>query len=523
MNAANLTLLPGRMELAWLRRVLEGPVCASLEEDARAALRAGRATVDRIADEGRVAYGINTGFGLLARTRIDRDQLAELQRNLVLSHSTGTGPDLDDSTVRLILVLKILSLARGHSGVREEVVDALLALLEHDLLPCIPSKGSVGASGDLAPLAHLAATLLGCGHFRQRGERIEAVEGLRRAGLSPLELHSKEGLALLNGTQVSTALALRALFETERLFAAAVVTGAMSVDAMKGSDTPFDPRIHAVRGQPGQIDVARVYRALLDGSEIRRSHLDCERVQDPYSLRCQPQVMGAALDWIRNAADTLAIEANAATDNPLIFPDEDAVLSGGNFHAEPVAMAADVLALAIAEIGALSERRLALLVDPNMSGLPAFLVTRPGLHSGFMIVQVTAAALASENKSLAHPACVDSLPTSANQEDHVSMATFAARRLGEMVENSRAVVACELLGAAQGIELHRPYRSSEPLETMHACLRERVSFVDADRYLAPDIEVARTLVASDRAVELCQGVGGVDLLPSWSDGSADEE
>lgn len=513
-----LHLRPGHMTLDALRPVVHGPVRVELDPTAREALRAARATVETIVDTGRVAYGINTGFGLLARTRIEVDQLSQLQRNLVLSHATGVGPDLDPGVVRLILVLKVLSLTRGHSGVREEVVDALIAFLERDVLPCIPSKGSVGASGDLAPLAHLAATLIGVGHVLVDGRRVPAEEGLRAAGIAPLELGPKEGLALLNGTQVSTGLALRHLFAAERLLADGVATGALSVDALMGSDTPFDPRIHDARGQRGQIDVARVYRGLMDGSEIRSSHLSCDRVQDPYSLRCQPQVMGAALGLIRQSAETLRVEANAATDNPLIFPDGPDggdVLSGGNFHAEPVAMAADVLALAISEIGALSERRLALLIDPALSGLPAFLVENGGLNSGFMIVHVTAAALASENKSLAHPACVDSLPTSANQEDHVSMATFAARRLGEMVANTRTIVACELLAAAQGIDFHRPQKTSPRLSRLYEALRERVDFYDADRYFAPDIEAAAGLLHGDLPVELCLEVVE-DLLPSYA-------
>ncbi len=512
--ATTLRLVPGSMELPNLRRVVEGPVRVDLDDDARAAVRAARDSVDAIVREERVAYGINTGFGLLARTRIGANQLTDLQRNLVLSHSTGVGPELDDATVRLALVLKILGLAGGNSGVRPELIDTLVTMVEHDLLPCIPSKGSVGASGDLAPLAHLAATLLGVGSLRQHGERLPAGEGLRRAGLEPIDLAPKEGLALLNGTQISSALALRSLFEAERLFADAAATGALSVDALMGSDTPFDPRIHAVRGHAGQIDAAAVYRGLMQDSAIRQSHLSCDRVQDPYSLRCQPQVMGAALDLIRRTADTLRIEANAVTDNPLIFPEDDDVLSGGNFHAEPVAMAADVLALAIAEIGALSERRLALLIDPALSGLPAFLVENGGVNSGFMIVQVTAAALASENKSLAHPACVDSLPTSANQEDHVSMATFAARRLGDMVDNTRGIVACELLAAAQGIDFHRPQTTSPRLQRLQHAVRERVDFYEEDRYLAPDIDAATELLRGDLAVDLCTEVVG-DLLPSY--------
>ncbi len=484
-----------KLTLAELRRLAQGaPV--ELDPGVLLALEPSAAVVAAIVADGRTVYGVNTGFGSLAQTAIPNDKLAELQRRLVLSHSVGVGDLLPDPVVRLIIALKIVGLARGYSGVRPVVVQALLALLEAGIMPCIPSKGSVGASGDLAPLAHLAAALIGEGNVRVQGQVLPAAGALRNAGLEPLVLAPKEGLALLNGTQASTALALMALFRTETLFAAAVVAGALSVDAAKGSDTPFDPRIHAARGQPGQIEAAAAYRALLAGSTIRESHLDCGRVQDPYSLRCQPQVMGACLDIIRNAAATLVIEANAASDNPLVF-DDGSVLSGGNFHAEPVAFAADMLALAIAEIGALSERRLALLTDTTMSRLPAFLVTDPGINSGFMIAQVTAAALASENKSLAHPASVDSLPTSANQEDHVSMATFAARRLHDMAANTAGVVAIELLAAAQGVEFHAPFETSPPLRRAVAVIRERISAYTEDRFFAPDIEAAITLVEAD--------------------------
>jgi len=378
----------------------------------------------------------------------------------------------------------------------------LLALLQHEVYPVIPAQGSVGASGDLAPLAHLSTVLLGIGQVRVRGAVLSAAEGLRLAGLDPVKLRAKEGLALINGTQVSTALALAGLFGAEDLFAAAVVAGAMSVDALKGSDAPFDDRIHRVRGQPGQIAVAREYRDLLAGSAIRASHLDCTRVQDPYSFRCQPQVMGACLDLLRNCSVTLGIEANAVTDNPLLFVEAGDVLSGGNFHGEPVAFAADTLALAIAEIGSLAERRIAVLVDPKMSGLPAFLVRNSGLNSGFMIAQVTAAALVSENKSMAAPCSVDSIPTSANQEDHVSMATHAARRLGAMVDNAAAVVGIELLAAAQGIDFHRPAQSSPGLERVHARIRRDVPYYAADRYFAPDIEAAKSWVTSAQFASL---------------------
>lgn len=505
----DLRLTDTALGLADLRRASRGPVRMTLEPGLWEGVEASQGTVERIVSEGRTAYGVNTGFGLLAQTRIPEAQLAELQRNLVLSHSVGVGEPLDDAAVRLTMVLKVAALARGFSGVRRRVIEALLRLLEAEVYPVIPAKGSVGASGDLAPLAHLSAALLGVGAVRHRGERLDAVEGLQRAGLEPLGLGPKEGLALLNGTQVSTALALQGLFAAEDLFAAAMVAGALSVDAAMGSDTPFDPRIHRARGQRGQIRAAEAYRRLLEGSEIRASHRDCRRVQDPYSLRCQPQVMGACLDMMDFAAQTLHTEAGAVTDNPLVFSDSGDVLSGGNFHAEPVAMAADTLAIAIAEVGALAERRTALLIDEHLSGLPAFLVEDGGVHSGFMIAQVTAAALASENKSLAHPASVDSLPTSANQEDHVSMATFAARRLGEMAANGRGIVAVELLGAAQGIDFRRPRKTSEPLEAVHAAIRDRVDFYDRDRYFAPDIDAVQGLVEEGFFVDFVR-----ELLPS---------
>jgi histidine ammonia-lyase len=512
VKKTKITVAAGRFSLGMLRQIAFGGVTVALDSATQSVIRASRQAVQRAVDHGAPAYGINTGFGKLAKTHIAHDQLGRLQTNLARSHAVGTGPLLDDATVRLVLVLKAASLARGYSGVRREVIDALLALYNAGVLPSIPAKGSVGASGDLAPLAHMTLALMGEGEVRIDGAAVAAAEGLRRAGLSPMSLAAKEGLALLNGTQVSTALALKALFEVEDIFAAAVVAGALSVDAAKGSDTPFDARIHEVRGQPGQIDVAATYRALLAGSEIRHSHLvNDDRVQDPYSLRCQPQVMGACLDLIRNVAATLAIEANAVTDNPLVFADSDEVLSGGNFHGEPVALAADVLALAIAEIGSLAERRIALLIDATLSGLPPFLVREPGINSGFMMAHVTAAALASENKSLAHPASVDSLPTSANQEDHVSMSTFAARRLGEMAENTRTIVAIELLAAAQGIDFHSPLKTSAKLQAVHGAIREQVAFYADDRYFAPDIAAMSKFVASGKLT------GEVaDLAPSWN-------
>ncbi len=512
--ASLFAINPGALTLADCRRLITGDCQLALLPAALPAILASAQAVQAVVAKGAPAYGINTGFGKLAKTHIPVVQLEQLQLNLVRSHAVGTGALMDDATVRLMLALKAASLARGFSGVRPVVIESLLALYNAGIHPCIPSKGSVGASGDLAPLAHLTMALLGEGDVRVNGVVLPAIEALQDADIEPLRLAAKEGLALLNGTQASTALALRGLFEAEDLFAAAVVAGALSVDAAKGSDAPFDPRIHAVRGQPGQIAVAAIYRDLLAGSAIRASHaVDDDRVQDPYSLRCQPQVMGACLDLLHNTARTLVIEANAVTDNPLAFAGVDGavgeVISGGNFHAEPVALAADTLALAIAEIGALSERRIALLIDATLSGLPPFLVASPGLNSGFMMAHVTAAALASENKSLAHPASVDSLPTSANQEDHVSMATFAARRLLEMAANTRGIVAIELLAAVQGIDFHAPLLTSTPLQTVRNAIRERVPFYGEDRYFAPDIAAAIAFVAEAVLTPLLPG-----LLPS---------
>lgn len=485
------SLTPGRVTLATLREIYHGTVTLSLDPQAVDAVVKSQKTVEAIVNHGDVVYGINTGFGKLAQTTIAKEHLAELQRNLVLSHSVGLGKPLPDDVVRLVMASKIISLARGHSGVRMEVIDSLLRLFNAGVMPVIPEKGSVGASGDLAPLAHLSLMLLGEGNVRFNGEELPAIAGLKMAGVEPLVLGPKEGLALLNGTQVSTALALRGLFEGEKVFGAGLVAGALSLEAIKGSVKPFDARIHEARGQTGQIDVAAAVRALLADSEIVDSHQHCGRVQDPYSIRCVPQVMGACLDNLRHAARVLQIEANAASDNPLVFSETGEVISGGNFHAEPVAFVADIIALAVAEIGAISERRLALLLDTGLSGLPPFLVKEGGINSGFMIAQVTAAALASENKSLAHPGSVDSLPTSANQEDHVSMATYAARRLGDMCFNTAAVVGIEAMAAAQGIEFSRPLRSSPIMEQVFNGVRERVAFLDKDRLLAPDIESMR--------------------------------
>ena len=456
---------------------------------------------------------MNTGFGKLANQRISKSQLATLQLNLIRSHCVGVGEPLQPAVMRLMLALKAASLARGYSGVREVVVDTLMAVYNAGLVPWVPSKGSVGASGDLAPLAHMTLALMGEGFMLVDGAPLPALGALQAAGIAPLVLGPKEGLALINGTQTSTALAVHALLVFEPVLEAALVIGALTIDAARGSDGPFDPRIHALRGQPGQIDVAQYYRALLAGSAIRNSHLHGDdRVQDPYCLRCQPQVVGACLDQLRHAARVLLIEANAVTDNPLVFAEDQAMLSGGNFHAEPVALAADGMALAIAEVGAIAERRIAMLIDSSVSRLPPFLTEDAGLNSGFMIAHVTAAALASENKSLAHPASVDSLPTSANQEDHVSMATFAARRLQAMVDNTAHILGIELLAAAQGIDFLRPLHSSPVLEQVHALLRQQVPKMQQDRYLAPDIAHATALVRDGSLARLLQQIAGLPLL-----------
>ncbi len=490
-----ITLGDGALALRVLRTIWAGTDPLALSAAAYARVDAARAAIVAVLKAGRTAYGVNTGFGLLANTRIPADDLSQLQENLILSHACGVGAPLPDRVVRLILALKVVSLGCGNSGVRREVVDALLAFANAQAYPVIPAQGSVGASGDLAPLAHLCAPLLGVGLVRADGRETPAADALASLGLEPLTLAPKEGLALINGTQVSTALALDALFRLEHVFAAGLAAGALSVDAYKGSVAPFDARVQEARGQPGQIAAAARLRALLDGSRINASHAGCDRVQDPYSFRCQPQVMGAALDVMRAAAATLEIEANAATDNPLVFPDDGDIVSGGNFHAEPVAFAADMLAMAGAEIASLSERRLAILVDPKMSGLPAFLVDNSGLNSGFMIAQVTAAALVSENKTLAHPASVDSIPTSANQEDHVSMATFAARKAGDVAANAANVIALELLAAAQGVDMHAPLTTAPALQRAVDQVRAVAAHYDKDRYFADDIAAVCGLVA----------------------------
>ena len=509
---AVVTPKPGRTPLSDWRAIAHGANFA-LDPASAPAIAASAEAVAAIIAKGDPVYGLNTGFGKLAGIRIEAADLAELQRNIVLSHAAGVGDPLNRNVARLMIGLKIASLARGASGVRPQTVALLQAMLDRDVVPLVPSKGSVGASGDLAPLAHMAAVMIGAGEAFLGGVRMPAVQALAGAGLSPLTLGPKEGLALLNGTQFSTALALAALFAIERVFQAALVTGALATDAAKGSDTPFDPRIHALRGHRGQIEVADALRALMAGSAIRASHLTGDdRIQDPYCLRCQPQVMGAALDCMRHAARTLETEANGVSDNPLVFAESGDVLSGGNFHAEPVAFCADILAMAVCEIGSLAERRIAMMVDPVFSRLPAFLTPKPGLNSGFMIAQVTAAALTAENKQKAFPASVDSIPTSANQEDHVSMAAQGARRLQGMARNAADIVAIEWLAAAQAVDFHAPLKSSAPLERARVLLRGQVPHLENDRMIAPDIEAAAAMIRSG-ALAQAAGPGALPSLP----------
>ncbi|MCY4045820.1 MAG: histidine ammonia-lyase [Cellvibrionales bacterium] len=497
-----MKLTPGTLTLKQCSDFIQEEVFVKLDPQATQAIDRSTACIKKVLLNDKTVYGINTGFGQLANTRIDASELETLQRSIVLSHAAGVGEYLDVPVTRLIMLLKINSLSLGFSGIRLSVIQSLIDLLNAEIYPCIPEKGSVGASGDLAPLAHMSAVLIGEGQASYQGTIYSGKEALAKAGLSPISLHPKEGLALLNGTQVSTALALIGLFEADNLMASSLVIGALSIEAANGSRRPFDKRIHAARGHNAQIMIAQSLRHLLDESEIEKSHSHCTKVQDPYSLRCQPQVLGACLQQLRHAASILLIEANGVSDNPLIFTDTDEIISGGNFHAEPVAMAADNIALAISEMGAISERRLSLLIDSKLSGLPPFLVNNGGVNSGFMVAQVTSAALASENKSLAHPASVDSLPTSANQEDHVSMATFAARRLRDMNKNTQVILAIEWLAACQGIDFRAPFKTSTPLEAAKSALREWVPFYEKDKYFAPDIEKATKLIANHRLFSL---------------------
>ncbi|HEX8841865.1 MAG TPA: histidine ammonia-lyase [Sphingomicrobium sp.] len=488
-----MKLDPTNIDLSTLRRLWQGEE-ASLDDSSMQRVADAAASVERIVAGGETVYGVNTGFGLLANTRIPDDRLAELQTNLILSHSAGLGDPLPRHVTRLMILLKLLGLGRGHSGVRPAVIEALQLLLDRDAMPVIPAQGSVGASGDLAPLAHMTAALMGYGSMDLAGETMPAEQALQQLGMEPLQLGPKEGLALINGTQASTALALDALFAGERVFAAAIAAGALSVDGLKGSVKPFDPRVSELRGQPGQIRVAEALHALLEGSDIVASHARCGKVQDPYSFRCQPQVMGAALDLMENAARTLTIEAGAVTDNPILFPDEDSAISGGNFHAQPVAFAADTIAMALCEVGSLSERRVGILIDPKMSGLPPFLTEDSGVNSGMMIPQVTAAALVSENKSLAFPASVDSIPTSAGQEDHVSMAPIAARKAGQIARNAAGVVAVELMAAARAVDFHAPLKTSAKLRQVHSKVRELSACFSSDCYWAPDMAALQAAV-----------------------------
>ncbi len=506
-----VTLLPGAVGIDILERLYRDSPPVMLDRSSRGAVDRAADVVAEAAAGDEAVYGINTGFGKLAHTRISPEETAQIQHNLILSHAAGVGPDLPEKVVRLMMMLKLLSLGRGASGVRWRLIEIQEQMLAAGVTPAVPAQGSVGASGDLAPLAHLTAVMIGDGHAFIGGQRLSGQVALQNAGIEPVTPVAKEGLAMINGTQCSTALALAGLFDARRLLWTALITGALSVDAIMGSDTPFDPAIGALRGHPAQIDAASALRALLSGSEIRKSHKDCNRVQDPYSIRCQPQVMGACLTLLRQAATVLATEAVAVTDNPLVLPDRREILSSGNFHAEPVAFAVDQMALAVAEIGALAERRIALMVDPTMSALPAFLTSDPGLNSGFMAAEITAAALAAENKQRATPASIDSLTTSANQEDHVSMATHGARRLADMNDNLARILAIEWLAAAQGIDFRKPLKTSVRLTGVVDCLRTAVPPLTEDRYMAPDIEVAADLIWQGAVVE----AAGPDGMPGW--------
>lgn len=507
-----ITLKPGEVTLFELETIYRDGACVRLHECAHPAMIAAAATIAKAAAGPDAVYGVNTGFGKLAHVRIAPEQTATLQRNLILSHCAGVGEPMPTEVLRLMMSLKLLSLGRGASGVRMEVIELIEAMLLNGVHPCVPAQGSVGASGDLAPLAHMVAVMIGEGTAEWRGEVMPGAKALAKAGLTPITLGAKEGLALINGTQFSTSYALAGLFQAWRLAEASLVTSALTTDAIMGSTAPLLPEIHALRGHRGQIEAAAAIRTLMQGSDIRESHRDGDaRVQDPYCIRCQPQVTGACLDLLRQAANTLRIEANAATDNPLVLTGEGRIVSGGNFHAEPVAFAADQIALALAEIGAIAQRRVALMVDPTLSfDLPAFLTPEPGLNSGYMIAEVTTAALMSENKHLANPCSTDSTPTSANQEDHVSMAAHGARRLLRMTGNLAHILGVELLCAAQGVEFRAPLKTSMVLQSVIAELRGVIPSLKADRYLAPDLERAAAMIA-DRSL-LC-GAGVAPRIP----------
>ena len=501
-----LILQPGAVTLSDLAKIYWEEAPVRLDPACHADIERAQAAITRASEGSEAIYGVNTGFGKLASVKIAPHDTVNLQRNLILSHCCGVGPAIPRRHARLLMALKLLSLGRGASGVRLDLVHLLEDMLDKAVTPVIPAQGSVGASGDLAPLAHLAAVMMGAGEAHFNGQIMPGDKALATAGLTPLQLGPKEGLALINGTQFSTAFALAGLFGAWQSAQSALVTSALSTDAIMGSTAPLHPQIHKLRGHRGQIQAAETMRALLAGSEIRDSHVEGDlRVQDPYCIRCQPQVSGAAIDVLRMAAQTLQTEANAATDNPLVLTDADLIVSGGNFHAEPVGFAADMIALAIAEIGAIAQRRVALIVDPVLSfNLPPFLTSDPGLNSGYMIAEVTTAALMSENKHLANPCVTDSTPTSANQEDHVSMAAHGARRLGQMVENLEHILGVELLCAAQGIDFRAPLATSQPLQRVVARLREDIAPLGEDRYLAPDLKRARALIASGALIAAAQ-------------------
>ena len=510
----SIKLKPGSVSHTKWQQILAEAHAINFGEKHWQRAEASAQSIANILANGQTVYGVNTGFGKLANTRILDKDLDSLQRRIVLSHCSGVGPAICEPITRLIMSMKLASLMRGFSGVQVSTLKLLADMLEREVYPVIPSQGSVGASGDLAPLSHLAAAMIGEGLVVVNGEQLPAVEALAKVDLRPVRLKAKEGLALLNGTQVSTAFALYGLYGAQNIFHAAMLAGALSVEAVRGSHTPFDTRIHKVRGQKGQIRVAKAYRELLMDSAIAQSHHDCEKVQDPYCLRCQPQVMGAVLDSLSHAAKVLGREANGVTDNPLIFPEEQDAVSGGNFHAEPVGFAAEQIAISLCETGSMSERRTAMLVDPALSELPAFLTPNPGLNSGFMIAQVTAAALVSENKQRAYPAVVDSIPTSANQEDHVSMATHGARRLSEMAENSAHIVAIELLASCQALDLHCDCNipSSSPLQGVRAIIRAKIPMLTDDRLMSPDITRVKQLILSG---ELAQATEVSSILPKF--------
>ena len=503
----SLILAPGKVTLAELSQIYWESSAVTLNPESKIAVENAARFVDQASNADIPIYGINTGFGKLASTRIPSEQIAQLQRNLILSHCCGVGDPFPENIVRLVMVLKLLSLGRGASGVRWELIEQIGAMLERGVMPVIPEQGSVGASGDLAPLAHMTAVLIGEGQAIFQGQTLSGMEALQAIDRTPLVLRAKEGLAMINGTQVSTALALAGVFEGWRCVMGALMTGALSTDAVMASTDPFHPDIQILRGHQGQIDAAKTLRNLIQDSEIRESHrFGDERVQDPYCIRCQPQVTGACMELMRQAAQILVVEANAVTDNPLVLYGGE-IVSGGNFHAEPVAFAADQTALALAEIGSIAQRRIALLVNPNLNfGLPPFLSPDPGVNSGFMVSEITSAALMSENKHLANPCSTDSTPTSADQEDHVSMSTHAALRLLKMTNNLAMIIGIELLTAVQGLEFRKPLKTSSTLAKLITELRKYVAPLEKDRSLAPDIEKASLLIRNGKLIKTAKGV-----------------